>query len=115
MFFSEIAKQSNDNTGIHKQFQERKCDGISVLSLLTVKIKLNKHLKSSWSLHVKLYGKSTRQIWAFDYVFCPHRWEFDNGFRPHRRKFDRIFFKSQIPGGSPGGGMIAVGIDSYII
>ncbi len=26
-----------------------------------------------------------------------------------------FFFKSQIPGGSPGGGMIAVGIDSYII
>ena len=25
-----------------------------------------------------------------------------------------FFFKSQIPGGSPGGGTIAVGIDSYI-
>jgi hypothetical protein len=49
-------------------------------------------------------------IWL---CFCLHRWAFDNGFRPHRRKFDCIFLKSQIPGGSPRGGMIAVGIDSY--
>ena len=57
-----------------------------------------------------------RQIWAFDYVFAsPHRWEFDNGFRPHRRIFDRIFFEKSNSRGFARGGMIAVGIDSYII
>ncbi len=74
------------------------------LSVLAVKTKPNKHPKPSWFSHVKSYWKRTRQIWAFDYVFCPHRWEFDNGFRPHRRKLTVFFCKCQIPGGSPGGG-----------
>jgi hypothetical protein len=54
----------------------------------------------SGSLHVKLYGKRTRQIyWDLTMFFARIVREFDNGFRPHRRKFDRIYLKSQIPGG----------------
>ena len=37
------------------------------------------------------------------------------GFARTVRNLTVFFLKCQIPGGSPGGGMIAVGLDSYII
>ena len=50
---------------------------------------------------------------AFDHVFC--RCNLTMVFARTVGNLTKIFLKSQIPEGSPGGGMIAVGIDLYMI